>query len=210
MKITLSMIILVFSITSRAQTNTLPIQNIDPVIYTSIDSIVEKTGISQHDIRNAGQLSLFKETNEGFAFMFTDHETLSVYLLIPHSDFTHSIIETDAFDINEDGKYDIIVTVAHDRKWSTRDAMISKEVTSKIVLDTSNNQILLTDSILIKTKTEAFENGKNNVLLCLRPIHLFEGKIIFMPCTGRCTEVECFEKEIVYFWQDQSFMLKED
>ena len=197
----------------RAQNKILPSYDATPFTYESIDSIAANTYMDRAMFEMSEKIELITETRNAFSAVIAQNGTAKEYpLLVSKSNHRIQLEDMESFDVNLDGFYDLIITLNHLQGQSLGDETFQETVISKFVLDTVNAVLMLKDTVSIEQVSRLLlgedSDPTSTTVLYNRPIHVFEGKIVFMPCTGNGCEIPSEEEE--YIWNGTAFSLKEN
>ena len=159
------------------------------------------------------KIELITETKNAFSAVIAQNGTAKEYpILVSKSNHRIQLEEVESYDVNLDGFYDLIITLNHLQGHSLGDATYQENVILKFVLDTFNAVLLLRDTVSIEQVSTLLLGEDSDptatTIFYDRPIHVFEGKIVFMPCTGNRCEITSREAE--YIWNGTAFSLKEN
>ena len=214
MRFVLAWVLATLFISVRAQNNALPSYDATPYLHNSIDSIAANTYMDKAMFEMAEKIELITETRRAFSVVIALNGAAKEYpILVSTSNHRIQLEDMESFDVNMDGFYDLIITLNHLQGHSLGDATYQKTVISKFVLDTVNAVLLLKDTVSVKQVSSLLRGEDSDptttTVLYQRPIHAFEGKIVFMPCSGNECEVPRKEEE-EFIWNGTAFMLKEN
>lgn len=214
MKWVIASVLLALFTNMAAQNKILPTHDATPYLYESVDSIAANTYMDKSTIDMAVKFELITYTRRAFSAVVVHNGSAAEYPLVkPNSNHRIQLEDMEAFDVNMDGFYDLIITLNHLQGHSLGDATYQETVISKYVLDTVNSTLLLKDTTSIERISTLLLGESPDPVpqtsTCSCPIHVFEGKIVFTPCSGNGCEVPGKEEE-EFIWNGTAFMLKEN
>ena len=213
MKFILASTLLALFTSVGAQNKILPTYDATPYLYESVDSIAANTYLDKAMFEMADKFELITQTRRAFSAVVVQNGSAAEYPLVrPNSNHRIQLEEIESYDVNLDGFYDLIISLHHLQGHSLGDATYQETVISKYVLDTVNSKLLVKDTISIE-RISTLLLGESpepvpQTYTCNCPIQVFEGKIVFMPCSGNDCEV--LRKEEEFIWNGTAFMLKEN
>ena len=207
-------LLLMFCLLSSAQKQTLPIDSINPIHYHSLDSLVANAYLDHSMFEHQSRFSLITETKNGFSALIVNGESAEEFPLVkPNSSHRITLAEMESFDVNLDGIFDLIISLNHLQGHSLGKETFQEIIISKYILDTANSTLLLKDTTFVEGISTLLLGESpipvERIFTSNSPIHVFEGKLLFMPCTGNNCETSASKKESEYLWIENRFILKE-
>lgn len=201
------------SLDALTQENVLPISTVETFRHHSIDSLLVHCKIDQSVFDVQHSVETITETKHGVSALFIKSSAAWEFPFFnPAPGHRIQMEEVESYDVNLDGVYDLIVTLSHHSAQSTVAENFRETVRTKHILDTVHSTILLNDTTFIERTNLPLLADQSDLdslaMTCNCLIHVFEGKIVFMPCLGKKCERTVATEERVYLWNGTAFTLE--